>query len=64
VALARTIIKKSSIILADEPTGSLDPENTRVVMDILKRFNEMGRTVIMVTHDMSLVEYGSRNIAL
>ncbi len=50
VALARLIIKKCSIILADEPTGSLDKDNAEVVIDLLKNLNKQGKTVIMVTH--------------
>lgn len=49
VALARLMIKKCELILADEPTGSLDPENTRMVMNILKNINKEGKTIIIVT---------------
>jgi putative ABC transport system ATP-binding protein len=59
VALARLMYKKCSIIFADEPTGSLDRDNAIQVMNILKSLNEQGKTVIMVTHDKSLVEYGT-----
>ena len=64
VALARIMIKKCSIILADEPTGSLDRENATGVMDILKRLNDEGKTVILVTHDEELKKTGSRIIEL
>ena len=50
------------ILLADEPTGNLDSENSKKVMEILKHLNEKGMTIIMVTHDLSLAEYGSRII--
>ena len=63
VALARIMIKKCDIILADEPTGSLDWENADAVIDILKHLNkEGGKTVIMVTHDESLKRVGDRVI--
>lgn len=62
VALARIMIKQCSIILADEPTGSLDAENAGVVMDILTELNKQGKTVILVTHDESLKGRGSRII--
>ena len=51
VALARLLIKKCTLILADEPTGSLDRHNAKLVMDILKILNKYGKTVILVTHD-------------
>ena len=63
-ALARLMIKKCDIILADEPTGSLDKDNARVVIDILKKFSEDGKTVIMVTHDEELKQVGNRVINL
>lgn len=63
VALARIMIKKCDIILADEPTGSLDKENANAVIDILKKLNtENGKTVIMVTHDEELKKVGDRII--
>lgn len=64
VALARLMIKKCNIILADEPTGSLDKKNAEVVIDILKAINSSGKTVIMVTHDEELKKIGDRNIEL
>jgi putative ABC transport system ATP-binding protein len=51
VALARTLANEPSIILADEPTGNLDPELSREVIGYLRQFSENGITVIMVTHD-------------
>ena len=63
-ALARLRIKKCSVILADEPTGSLDGKNARLVMDILHRLNREGKTVIMVTHDESLIRERDRRIQL
>lgn len=51
IALARTYLKKAKIILADEPTGSLDKDNAEIVMNILQDLNNSGMTVIVVTHD-------------
>lgn len=51
VALSRLFLKKCNIILADEPTGSLDAKNAQIVMQILFELNDQGKTVIMVTHD-------------
>ncbi|MBR0528623.1 MAG: ATP-binding cassette domain-containing protein [Ruminococcus sp.] len=64
IALARLMIKKCDIILADEPTGSLDKGNATTVIDILKKLNDKGKTVIMVTHDEELKKVGKRIIAL
>lgn len=50
IALARLMLKKCSIILADEPTGSLDSKNAERVIEILSDFNKNGKTIIMVTH--------------
>lgn len=64
IALARLMMKQCSLILADEPTGSLDPNNAAQVMEILKSFSEMGKTVIMVTHAPNLIEPSMWHIAL
>ncbi len=64
IALARLMIKKCSIILADEPTGSLDAGNAAKVMSILSDLNKMGKTVVMVTHDTQYQTMGSREIAI
>lgn len=63
-AIARTIANNAEIILADEPTGSLDPQNGIIVMEKLKELNRQGATVIMVTHDVELCRYGSRVIEI
>ena len=55
IALARLMFKKCDIILAAEPTGSLDYENADVVMNILHDFNNQGKTIIMVTHDEKII---------
>jgi putative ABC transport system ATP-binding protein len=62
VSLARLILKKCRLILADEPTGSLDKGNASRVMEILKYLNQSSKTVILVTHDEEIVRYGSRVI--
>lgn len=54
VALARIMLKSNDIILADEPTGSLDEKNKYEVLNILKGFSEQGKTVIIVTHDQEV----------
>lgn len=64
VAIARAISNKPKFILADEPTGSLDQANGLNVMEILKKLNEDGTTIIMVTHDNNLSNYATRVIRL
>lgn len=59
VALARLMYKKCSVIFADEPTGSLDKDNALRVMEILSSLNREGKTILMVTHDLSLIPYGT-----
>jgi cell division transport system ATP-binding protein len=55
VAIARAIVNKPKLIIADEPTGNLDPAITWEIMDILERINIGGTTVVMVTHDETIV---------
>ena len=64
VALVKLMLQDSDIILADEPTSSLDLENEKIVMDILKSFTEKGKTVIIVTHNQSLHDYFTDYISL
>lgn len=64
IALARLMVKKCSIVLADEPTGSLDADNAAKVMEILSDLNAMGKTVVMVTHDIKYQNIGTRQIGL
>lgn len=55
VALARAIINKPSILLADEPTGNLDPKNSWEIMNLLDKINQNGTTVLVVTHNREIV---------
>ncbi len=64
IAVVRAIINNPSILLADEPTGNLDTKNGRIVMDFLHQIHNEGKTVIMVTHDKSLADEGTRSIEL
>ncbi len=61
-ALARVFITNPNVIFADEPTGNLDPENAKEVIDHLKRYNVNGGTVILVTHDNEADEVADRII--
>lgn len=63
VALARLMFKQCDIILADEPTGSLDNENAKMVIDILHKMNDMGKTIILVTHSDAIIQ-AERNVIM
>lgn len=65
LAIARAIINQPELIIADEPTGNLDPVNTFDVIEILKKINDLGTTVILATHDKGVVEsIGKRVITM
>jgi putative ABC transport system ATP-binding protein len=63
VAIARGIVNNPAILLADEPTGNLDSENTAAVLGLLKELNrETGQTILMITHDADAAAYASRSV--
>ena len=62
VALARALVNRPSILLADEPTGNLDPDNSWEIMKLLEKVNEQGTTVIVVTHNMEIVEAMNKRV--
>ena len=64
VAIARAIVNEPSVILADEPTGALDSRTAAEIMDVFRELNSQGKTVIIVTHDMSIAEQCSRIIEI
>lgn len=64
VAIARVFIKPCNLILADEPTGSLDLENKLLVLDLLEQLRREGKTIITVTHDLDVAKKFDRNIML
>lgn len=65
VAIARALVNNPGIIIADEPTGNLDPERSRELMGLLARINELGTTVIVITHEQELVNsFGKRVVSL
>ena len=62
VAIARTMYSETDIILADEPTGNLDSENTKIIMDILLNMKGQNKTVIVITHDNKIAKLADRII--
>lgn len=64
VAIARALISDNPYILADEPTGALDSQNSMELIKELKRINEAGKTIIMVTHDPKIAEYADRIVII
>ena len=64
IAIARSLVNNPCLIFADEPTGALDSETSREIMDLLKNLNEQGKTIIMVTHDNDLVKYATKVVKL
>jgi cell division transport system ATP-binding protein len=65
VGIARAVVSKPPIVIADEPTGNLDPELALEVMRLFKRFNAVGVTVVVASHDLHLIDQiGGRRIAL
>ncbi len=65
VALARAIVNDPPIIIADEPTGNIDPELSYEIVELLKGINQCGTTVLMVTHEQDMVRYfGGRTVTI
>ncbi len=62
VAIARAIVNRPLLLIADEPTGNLDPETSRDIMDTFKKINHMGTTVLMVTHDNQMVDMMNKRV--
>ena len=63
-ALARALVQSPKLLLADEPTGNLDSETGKAILDLLMRLNKAGQTIIMVTHDESVAELAARRLVL
>ena len=62
VAIARAIINQPDVILADEPTGNLDPVNTHEIIEILKKINDFGTTVMLTTHNKGVIDSLGRRV--
>ncbi|KKW19967.1 MAG: Cell division ATP-binding protein FtsE [Parcubacteria group bacterium GW2011_GWA2_51_10] len=62
VAIARAIVNQPDVLIADEPTGNLDPINAHDVVEILKKINDLGTTVLLATHNKSIVDTVKRRV--
>jgi len=62
VAIARAIVNQPEVLIADEPTGNLDPINTHDVVEILKKINDLGTTVLLTTHNKTVVDSVGRRV--
>ncbi len=62
LAIARAIINQPELIIADEPTGNLDPTNTYEIVQILKKINDLGTTVILTTHNHGVIEHVGKRV--
>lgn len=64
VAIARALVNNPAIIMADEPTGNLDTKSSYEIMDIFKAMNDMGKTIVMVTHEPDIAEQTKRILVM
>ena len=64
VAIARSLINKPKVVLADEPTGNLDSSTSDAIMNLLKELNSEGQTIVMVTHEPEIAEHAQRQIIM
>ena len=64
VAIARALVNEPAMILADEPTGNLDTQTSIEIMGVFQKLNDMGITIVMVTHELDIARYCKRNIIM
>lgn len=64
VAIARAVVNNPDIILADEPTGALDTKTSKEIIEVFKSLNNMGKTVIVITHDMEIANQAKRIVEI
>lgn len=64
VAIARALVGQPAILLADEPTGALDRNSGKEVLKLFQRLSDMGNTIVMITHDLSVAEHAKRVVRI
>ena len=64
MAIARALVNRPAIVLADEPTGALDTKTGEQIMDLLTKLNQEGKTIIMVTHEPEIAAFANRRIVI
>jgi putative ABC transport system ATP-binding protein len=64
VAIARSLVNRPALLLADEPTGNLDSQTSIEIMGVFQKLNDQGITIVMVTHELDIAQYTKRNIIL
>ena len=64
VAIARALVNEPAVILADEPTGNLDKESGRQIMNLLREINRNGSTILLITHDEAVASAASRVVRI
>jgi putative ABC transport system ATP-binding protein len=64
VAIARAIVNEPPLLLADEPTGNLDDQTSRDIMDIFVALNRQGKTIVMITHEIDIAAYAKRTVLM
>ncbi|QCJ41045.1 ABC transporter ATP-binding protein [Bacillus sp. S3] len=64
VAIARALVGKPAILLADEPTGALDSKTSKEILELMKELNELGHTIILITHDLEIAKKAKRMVSI
>jgi putative ABC transport system ATP-binding protein len=64
VAIARALVGNPSILLADEPTGALDSKTSSEILAVMKELNELGHTIILITHDLNIAKQANRMVRI
>jgi putative ABC transport system ATP-binding protein len=64
VAIARALVGQPDILLADEPTGALDSKTSKEILQVIKQLNELGHTIILITHDLAIAKQAGRMVSI
>jgi putative ABC transport system ATP-binding protein len=64
VAIARALVGNPAILLADEPTGALDSKTSKEILQVMKELNELGNTIILITHDLAIAKQANRMVSI